>query len=83
MRADEYRRLYEACLEMAHQAQAPELQARWLRMAQSWFNRAADEKPVRSQIRGETSSSVTTLHTHPVGRGALRRFPSPTSFVIH
>lgn len=40
MRSDEYRRLHVACLGMAQQSKQPDIQSRWLCMAQAWLRRA-------------------------------------------
>jgi hypothetical protein len=42
MRSDDYRRLHAACLAMARQSKLPDVQARWLAMAQAWLSRAND-----------------------------------------
>ena len=42
MRQDHYRRLHEACLAMANQSTEPEVQARWLVMADAWFKRSLE-----------------------------------------
>jgi hypothetical protein len=42
MRQDSYRRLHEACLAMANQCSEPEVQARWLAMAEAWLKRATE-----------------------------------------
>jgi len=41
MRSDDYRRLHGACLMMAQQSKLPDMQARWLSMAQAWLKRAS------------------------------------------
>jgi hypothetical protein len=43
MRHDEYRRLHAACLAMAKQSLTPDVQARWLAMANEWLKLAAEE----------------------------------------
>jgi hypothetical protein len=42
MRQDHYQRLHEACLAMANQSTEPEVQARWLVMADAWFKRSLE-----------------------------------------
>jgi hypothetical protein len=39
MRADEHRRLREECMAMAMQSTSPNVQARWLALAQAWSSR--------------------------------------------
>jgi hypothetical protein len=57
MRQDHYRRLHEACLAMANQSTEPEVQARWLVMADAWFKRSLElNKP-----SGVISTSQTSL----------------------
>jgi hypothetical protein len=41
MRSDDYRRLHGACLIMAQQSKSPQVQARWLLMAQACLRRAS------------------------------------------
>jgi hypothetical protein len=84
MRSDEYHRLYEACLEMAQQSKAPALQARWLRMAQTWFSRARDARSMQPKMGRQTGCSVTILQANPVRRRrAVESSPVPVSVVIH
>jgi len=39
MRPDEHRRLREECMAMAMQSTSPNVQARWLALAQAWSRR--------------------------------------------
>jgi hypothetical protein len=62
MRSDEYRRLYVACLGMAQQSDQPDIQSRWLKMAQAW-QRLADE------IRETTTRQVNRSNVISLNRG--------------
>jgi hypothetical protein len=42
MRQNHYCRLHEAYLAMANQSTEPEVQARWLVMADAWFKRSLE-----------------------------------------
>jgi hypothetical protein len=61
MRSDEYRRLYVACLGMAQQSDQPDIQSRWLKMAQAWL-RLADE------IRQTTTRQVNRSNVISLNR---------------
>ena len=62
MRSDEYRRLYVACLGMAQQSDQPDIQSRWLKMAQAWLS-FADE------IRQTTTRQVDRSDVISLNRG--------------
>jgi hypothetical protein len=62
MTSERYRRLHAACLAMAQQSDLPEIQARWLRLAEAWFNVATgvdDTKP-SSRHPGQSRRSPRT-----------------------
>jgi hypothetical protein len=48
MRQDTYYRLHEACLAMANQSTKPEVEARWLAMAEAWLQRSMEISEHRS-----------------------------------
>jgi hypothetical protein len=50
MRQDRYRRLHEACLAMANQCSEPEVQARWLAIADAWLKRSTELSKARGVI---------------------------------
>ena len=69
MTSERYRRLHAACLAMARQSDLPDIQARWLKLAEAWFNVATgvdDTKPL-------SQHSVTLAGAQPV----LRRTGPP------
>jgi hypothetical protein len=43
LRSQDYHRLHIACLAMAKQSTLPDVQARWLAMANEWLKLAAEE----------------------------------------
>jgi hypothetical protein len=71
MRSDEYRRLYEACRNMAQQSDSPDAQARWLKIAQAWLDRTRDADDMRP-------SNGTLLSLKRPGATSV----SPKSFVL-
>jgi hypothetical protein len=55
MRQDSYYRLHEACLAMANQCTEPEVQARWLTMADAWLKRSLEISENRRVMKHELS----------------------------
>ena len=53
MRQDSYYRLHEACLAMANQCTEPEVQARWLAMADAWLKRSLEISEHRGVMKRE------------------------------
>ena len=53
MRQDSYYRLHEACLAMANQCAEPEVQARWLAMADAWLKRSLEISQHRGVMKRE------------------------------
>lgn len=51
MRRDGYCRLHEACLAMANQSTEPEVQARWLAMAEAWLQRSMEVSEPRGVVK--------------------------------
>jgi hypothetical protein len=49
MRPDEYRRLRAACLIMARQSKMPEVQTRWLVIAQASLERERTQRQARTR----------------------------------
>ena len=58
MRRDEYIRLHAACISMAKQSTQPDVQARWLAMAEVWWKQAI-EASERSQPNGGVEAKRT------------------------
>jgi hypothetical protein len=51
MRTEEYLRLHDVCRDMARQSDSEALHDRWLKLAQSWLDRAGDvNKPRRINV---------------------------------
>jgi hypothetical protein len=76
MRQDHYRRLHEACLAMANQSTEPEVQARWLVMADAWFKRSLE----LNKHPGRASGAYRTTE-HRCGRpGTTSEWLTPTSW---
>lgn len=59
MQSDEYHRLYVACLGMAQQSDQPDIQSRWLRMAQAWLRLAEEIR--QATTRPVNHSNVISL----------------------
>jgi len=60
MRPDDYARysrLHAACLTMASQCTEPDVQARWLAMAEAWLKRATELRDLSRHTRPHTSES--------------------------
>jgi hypothetical protein len=70
MRPDEHRRLREECMAMARQSNSPNVQARWLALAQAWSRRCDN--------RNVNPSNVIRLNFNR--RGAAPVFPSAAVF---
>jgi hypothetical protein len=70
MRPDEHRRLWEECMAMARQSNSPNVEARWLALAQAW-SRRRDNRNVKP-------SNVIRLNFKR--RGAAPVFPSAAVF---
>ena len=51
MTSERYRRLHAACLAMAQQSDLPDIQARWLKLAEAWFNVATGVNDMKSLSR--------------------------------
>jgi hypothetical protein len=85
MRSDEYRRLYVACLGMAQQSEQPDIQSRWLGMAQAWLRVADEVRPTKTGRVGR--SNVISLN--PNQRADFNRAvesreaPALSSFVVY
>jgi hypothetical protein len=77
MRPDEHRRLREECMAMATQSNLPNVQARWLALAQAWSRHRHN--------RSVNPSNVIRLNFNR--RGAAPVFPTATAsdkaFVIY
>jgi hypothetical protein len=71
MRQDSYCRLHEACLAMANQSTEPEVQARWLAMAEAWLQRSLEIGEPRGVMRREPSEplALTGQRTDAPDRG--------------
>ena len=68
MTSERYRRLHAACLAMAQQSDLPDIQARWLKLAEAWFNvatRVDDTKP-------PPRHNLARAEDHPVPRTTHR-----------
>jgi hypothetical protein len=72
MRSDEYRRLHEVCLGMAQQSDSPDVQTRWLTIAQASLDRVSDADDV-------LQSDAIWLSLSQRGAASV----SPKSFAIH
>ena len=68
MRQDSYRRLHEACLAMANQCSAPEVQARWLAMADAWLKRSMEISERRGVMKHEPRACTGPQSTEASGR---------------
>ena len=71
MRQDSYCRLHEACLAMAKQSTEPEVQARWLAMADAWLQRSMELNERRGVIKHVPSEPLAL--TGPQSTGAPDR----------
>jgi hypothetical protein len=58
MRSDEYRRLHATCLAMAKQSAKPDVQARWLAMADAWLKLAAKQHERSRPVRDAQNTST-------------------------
>src|SRR5262249_15699209 len=58
MRSDEYRRLYVASLGMAQQSDQPDIQSRWLKMAQACLS-FPDDIPQTTPRQGNRSDVIS------------------------
>jgi hypothetical protein len=74
MRQDRYRRLHEACLAMADQCSEPEVQARWLAMAEAWLQRSLEISEHRGAMKRELSEPRAA---GPPSTDASDRGPQP------
>ena len=63
MRQDSYYRLHEACLAMANQCTEPEVQARWLAMADAWLKRSMEISEHRGVMKHEPRARTGPLST--------------------
>jgi hypothetical protein len=85
MRSDEYRRLHVACLGMAQQSERPDIQLRWLGMAQTWLKLADEIRQTKTGRVGR--SNVVSLN--PNQRANFNRAvesreaPALSSFVVY
>jgi hypothetical protein len=71
MRPDEHRHLRAECLAMAKRSKSPNVQARWLAMAQTWSKHASDTDDVQP-------SNVIRLNFER--RGTAPVLPSAAAF---
>ena len=69
MRQDSYCRLHEACLAMANQSTEPEVQARWLAMADAWLQRSLEIGEYRGVMKHEPLAPTGPLSTGATNRG--------------
>jgi hypothetical protein len=67
MRSEEYLRLHDVCRDMAQQSDSGVLHDRWLKLAQSWLDRAGEvNKPRRKNaLRLDKHAEI------PVSLGSL------------
>jgi hypothetical protein len=69
MRSEEYLRLHDVCRDMARQSDSEALHDRWLKLAQSWLDRAGEAdgqrmKALRLDKRAATPVSFGSLAIH-------------------
>jgi hypothetical protein len=86
MRSDEYRRLYAACLTMAQQSELPNVQARWLTMAQAWLNRADEMRPKKANKIDCSNVISLSLSRGSQADSAIKRSETSdlsSSFVVY
>jgi hypothetical protein len=69
MRQDSYCRLHEACLAMANQSTEPEVQARWLAMADAWLQRSMEISEHRGVMKHEPLVNIGSPSTGATDRG--------------
>ena len=73
MRQESYYRLHEACLAMANQSTEPEVQARWLAMAEAWLQRSLEINEPRGVMKREPGAHPGPQSTGATGRGQQTR----------
>ena len=69
MRSEEYRRLHEACRQMALQSDSMNLHERWLKIAEAWLDRAND--PNNMGTPDVISLGLDQNETAPASSGSL------------
>ena len=77
MRHDEYRRLHLACLGIAKQCSSPQVQARWLAIAQMIEHQVTDLELARRRfVSPETQHRTQTPHS---GQASMLPMAAATS----